>query len=159
MFHYFFSLLQEHLVTEKKEKPQSMNAFALISQSAGFNLGNLFEQQTVCIYTICLPLHNITSCLLLFSCCFLLRKAVYSFIWSVILDQISVLIGGHTRRNIVTLRNNLLTRCMWTWGKRWTRDIWLAYSEFWKCSIQMSVWKFLFSLTSNGLFDCDFMCF
>ncbi|ONK72774.1 uncharacterized protein A4U43_C04F23070 [Asparagus officinalis] len=41
-----FSDSQEHLVTERKEKPESMNAFALISQSAGFNLGNLFEQQT-----------------------------------------------------------------------------------------------------------------
>ncbi|OAY65355.1 CBL-interacting protein kinase 9 [Ananas comosus] len=41
-----FNDSQEHLVTEKKEKPESMNAFALISRSQGFNLGNLFEKQT-----------------------------------------------------------------------------------------------------------------
>ncbi|ONK55950.1 uncharacterized protein A4U43_C10F2610 [Asparagus officinalis] len=40
-----FSDSKEHLVMEKKQKPESMNAFALISQSSGFNLGNLFEQQ------------------------------------------------------------------------------------------------------------------
>ncbi|KAK1262094.1 CBL-interacting protein kinase 9 [Acorus gramineus] len=39
------SELQEHLVKERKEKPESMNAFALISSSQGFNLGNLFEKQ------------------------------------------------------------------------------------------------------------------
>lgn len=39
--------MQEHLVTEKKEKPESMNAFELISRSQGFNLGNLFEKQMV----------------------------------------------------------------------------------------------------------------
>ncbi|XP_028553407.1 CBL-interacting serine/threonine-protein kinase 9-like isoform X3 [Dendrobium catenatum] len=41
-----FNDSQEHLVTEKKEKPESMNAFALISRSEVFNLGNLFEKQT-----------------------------------------------------------------------------------------------------------------
>ncbi|KAG0457081.1 hypothetical protein HPP92_022238 [Vanilla planifolia] len=40
-----FNDSQEHLVTEKKEKPESMNAFSLISKSEGFNLGNLFEKQ------------------------------------------------------------------------------------------------------------------
>lgn len=40
--------MQEHHVTEKKERPESMNAFALISRSQGFNLGNLFEKQMVC---------------------------------------------------------------------------------------------------------------
>lgn len=29
----------------KREKPESMNAFALISRSQGFNLGNLFEKE------------------------------------------------------------------------------------------------------------------
>jgi hypothetical protein len=32
-------------VAEKREKPESMNAFALISRSQGFNLGNLFEKE------------------------------------------------------------------------------------------------------------------
>ncbi|PKA60441.1 CBL-interacting protein kinase 9 [Apostasia shenzhenica] len=40
-----FNDSQEHLVTERKEKPESMNAFALISRLEGFNLGNLFEKQ------------------------------------------------------------------------------------------------------------------
>ncbi|KQK23877.2 CBL-interacting protein kinase 9 isoform X1 [Brachypodium distachyon] len=40
-----FNGLEEHLVSEKKEKPESMNAFALISRSQGFNLGNLFEKE------------------------------------------------------------------------------------------------------------------
>ncbi|XP_038974633.1 CBL-interacting protein kinase 9 isoform X2 [Phoenix dactylifera] len=40
-----FNDSEEHHVTEKKEKPESMNAFALISRSQGFNLGNLFEKQ------------------------------------------------------------------------------------------------------------------
>ncbi|XP_019705616.2 CBL-interacting protein kinase 9 isoform X3 [Elaeis guineensis] len=40
-----FNDSEEHLVTEKKEKPESMNAFALISRSQVFNLGNLFEKQ------------------------------------------------------------------------------------------------------------------
>lgn len=39
---------QEHFVTEKKEKPVSMNAFELISRSQGFSLENLFGKQTVC---------------------------------------------------------------------------------------------------------------
>jgi len=34
-------------VTERKEKPVSMNAFELISRSQSFNLENLFEKQTV----------------------------------------------------------------------------------------------------------------
>lgn len=41
-----FNDTEEYHVTEKKEKPNSMNAFALISSSQGFNLGNLFEKQT-----------------------------------------------------------------------------------------------------------------
>ncbi|KAG1354654.1 CBL-interacting protein kinase 9 [Cocos nucifera] len=40
-----FNDSEEHLVTERKEKPESMNAFALISRSQGFNLGSLFEKQ------------------------------------------------------------------------------------------------------------------
>ncbi|KAK1297128.1 CBL-interacting protein kinase 9 [Acorus calamus] len=40
-----FNDSEEHLVKERKEKPESMNAFALISSSQGFNLGNLFEKQ------------------------------------------------------------------------------------------------------------------
>ncbi|XP_042452708.1 CBL-interacting protein kinase 9-like [Zingiber officinale] len=40
-----FNNSEAHLVTEKKEKPESMNAFELISRSQGFNLGNLFEKQ------------------------------------------------------------------------------------------------------------------
>ncbi|XP_074558458.1 CBL-interacting protein kinase 9-like [Curcuma longa] len=39
-----FNNSEEHLVTEKKEKPESMNAFELISRAQGFNLGNLFEK-------------------------------------------------------------------------------------------------------------------
>lgn len=42
-------ILQDCLVTEKKEKPVSMNAFELISRSQSFNLENLFEKQAVCI--------------------------------------------------------------------------------------------------------------
>ncbi|KAK6158942.1 hypothetical protein DH2020_006256 [Rehmannia glutinosa] len=38
-------LWQEHLVTERKEKPVSMNAFELISRSQGFSLENLFDKQ------------------------------------------------------------------------------------------------------------------
>ncbi|GLU00873.1 hypothetical protein SLE2022_182110 [Rubroshorea leprosula] len=37
----------EHLITERKEKPVSMNAFELISRSQTFSLDNLFEKQTV----------------------------------------------------------------------------------------------------------------
>ncbi|XP_023540252.1 CBL-interacting serine/threonine-protein kinase 9-like [Cucurbita pepo subsp. pepo] len=40
-----FSSSREHLLTEKKEKPVSMNAFELISRSPGFSLENLFEKQ------------------------------------------------------------------------------------------------------------------
>ncbi|KAI8020912.1 CBL-interacting serine/threonine-protein kinase 9 [Camellia lanceoleosa] len=36
---------EQHLVTERKEKPVSMNAFELISRSQGFSLDNLFEKQ------------------------------------------------------------------------------------------------------------------
>ncbi|KAF3782095.1 CBL-interacting serine/threonine-protein kinase 9 [Nymphaea thermarum] len=43
--HAVFNNSQEHFVTERKEKPESMNAFQLISMSEGFNLGNLFEKQ------------------------------------------------------------------------------------------------------------------
>lgn len=39
--------MQEGLVTERKEKPVSMNAFELISRSQSFNLENLFEKQAV----------------------------------------------------------------------------------------------------------------
>lgn len=39
------SLLQDHLVTERKEKPTSVNAFELISRSQSFNLENLFDKQ------------------------------------------------------------------------------------------------------------------
>ncbi|EEF32417.1 ATP binding protein, putative [Ricinus communis] len=35
----------EHLVTERKEKPVSMNAFELISKTQGFSLENLFAKQ------------------------------------------------------------------------------------------------------------------
>ncbi|XP_020223497.1 CBL-interacting serine/threonine-protein kinase 9 isoform X1 [Cajanus cajan] len=41
-----FNDSKEKLVTERKEKPVSMNAFELISRSQSFNLENLFEQQT-----------------------------------------------------------------------------------------------------------------
>lgn len=40
-----FNDAEEYHVTEKKEKPESMNAFELISRSQGFNLGNLFEKE------------------------------------------------------------------------------------------------------------------
>jgi serine/threonine protein kinase len=40
-----FNSSEEDLVAEKRVKPESMNAFALISRSQGFNLGNLFEQE------------------------------------------------------------------------------------------------------------------
>ncbi|CAM8899665.1 unnamed protein product [Rhodiola kirilowii] len=40
-----FNKCEENLVTERKEKPESMNAFELISRSQGFNLENLFEKQ------------------------------------------------------------------------------------------------------------------
>ncbi|KAM7261274.1 hypothetical protein ACFE04_026749 [Oxalis oulophora] len=41
-----FNASKESLVTERKEKPVSMNAFELISRSQGFSLENLFEKQT-----------------------------------------------------------------------------------------------------------------
>ncbi|XP_059456761.1 CBL-interacting serine/threonine-protein kinase 9 [Corylus avellana] len=40
-----FNDSEEHLVTERKERPVSMNAFELISRSPSFNLENLFEKQ------------------------------------------------------------------------------------------------------------------
>ncbi|KAF8111519.1 hypothetical protein N665_0074s0050 [Sinapis alba] len=40
-----FSNSKESLVTEKKQKPESMNAFELISSSSEFSLENLFEKQ------------------------------------------------------------------------------------------------------------------
>ncbi|GAB4844651.1 CBL-interacting serine/threonine-protein kinase 9 [Ancistrocladus abbreviatus] len=40
-----FSPSDENLVTERREKPVSMNAFELISGSQGFSLENLFEKQ------------------------------------------------------------------------------------------------------------------
>jgi hypothetical protein len=43
-----FSIIQEHHVTEKKEEePVALNAFELISMSAGLNLGNLFDSEQV----------------------------------------------------------------------------------------------------------------
>ncbi|KAJ0971182.1 hypothetical protein J5N97_019141 [Dioscorea zingiberensis] len=56
-----FNDSEEHHVMERKEKPESMNAFALISRSDGFNLGNLFEKQVglvkreTCFTSICSP--------------------------------------------------------------------------------------------------------
>ncbi|XP_027335727.1 CBL-interacting serine/threonine-protein kinase 9 isoform X4 [Abrus precatorius] len=41
-----FNDSKENLVTERKEKPVSMNAFELISRSQSFNLDSLFEKQT-----------------------------------------------------------------------------------------------------------------
>ncbi|KAL6495615.1 CBL-interacting serine/threonine-protein kinase 9 [Orobanche gracilis] len=43
--HAVFNDSDEHLVTERKEKPVSMNAFELISRSQGFSLENLFDKQ------------------------------------------------------------------------------------------------------------------
>ncbi|KAJ4728039.1 Non-specific serine/threonine protein kinase [Melia azedarach] len=40
-----FNNSKEHLVTERKEKPVSMNAFELISRTKSFSLENLFEKQ------------------------------------------------------------------------------------------------------------------
>jgi hypothetical protein len=43
-----FELIQEHHVTERKEEePVALNAFELISRSAGLNLGNLFDSEQV----------------------------------------------------------------------------------------------------------------
>ncbi|TKY61215.1 CBL-interacting serine/threonine-protein kinase 9 [Spatholobus suberectus] len=41
-----FNESNENLVTKRKEKPVSMNAFELISRSQSFNLDSLFEKQT-----------------------------------------------------------------------------------------------------------------
>ncbi|XWS35945.1 hypothetical protein CRYUN_Cryun20dG0040200 [Craigia yunnanensis] len=41
-----FNDSRDHLVTERKEKPVSMNAFELISRSQSFSIDNLFEKQT-----------------------------------------------------------------------------------------------------------------
>jgi hypothetical protein len=42
------AIVQEHHVTEKKEEePVALNAFELISMSAGLNLGNLFDAEQV----------------------------------------------------------------------------------------------------------------
>uniref|UniRef100_I1JS30 non-specific serine/threonine protein kinase n=1 Tax=Glycine max TaxID=3847 RepID=I1JS30_SOYBN len=41
-----FNESNENLVTERKEKPVSMNAFELICRSQSFNLDSLFEKQT-----------------------------------------------------------------------------------------------------------------
>ncbi|KAJ3682066.1 hypothetical protein LUZ60_014639 [Juncus effusus] len=41
-----FNSSEEYLVTERREKPESLNAFALISRSQGFNLGSLFEKES-----------------------------------------------------------------------------------------------------------------
>ncbi|CAN1309473.1 CBL-interacting serine/threonine-protein kinase 9 [Linum perenne] len=38
---------KDHLVTERKEKPESMNAFELISRTQSFSLDKLFEKQAV----------------------------------------------------------------------------------------------------------------
>ena len=40
-----FNDSEEHHVTEKKEEPEALNAFELISMSAGLNLGNLFDSE------------------------------------------------------------------------------------------------------------------
>lgn len=51
--------MQEHLVTEKKEKkeeqPTAINAFELISMSKGLNLENLFDIEQVPNMTCILP--------------------------------------------------------------------------------------------------------
>lgn len=45
---FLFDIIQEHHVTEKKEEePVALNAFELISMSAGLNLGNLFDSEQV----------------------------------------------------------------------------------------------------------------
>ncbi|KAJ4955409.1 hypothetical protein NE237_012192 [Protea cynaroides] len=61
-----FNDSEEHLVTERKEKPVSMNAFELISRSQGFNLENLFEKQMGLVkretrFTSQYPAHEIMS--------------------------------------------------------------------------------------------------
>jgi hypothetical protein len=48
LFEIVIDLIQEHHVTEKKEEePVVLNAFELISRSAGLNLGNLFDSEQV----------------------------------------------------------------------------------------------------------------
>ncbi|CAN0889429.1 CBL-interacting serine/threonine-protein kinase 9 [Linum grandiflorum] len=42
-----FNNSKDHLVTERKEKPESMNAFELISRTQSFSLDKLFEKQAV----------------------------------------------------------------------------------------------------------------
>lgn len=42
-----FDIIQEHLVTEKKDEPVSLDAFDLISSSKGFNLENLLDSEQV----------------------------------------------------------------------------------------------------------------
>ncbi|XP_042504567.1 CBL-interacting serine/threonine-protein kinase 9-like isoform X2 [Macadamia integrifolia] len=61
-----FNDSKEHLVTEKKERPVSMNAFELISRSQSFNLENLFEKQKGLVkrethFTSQFPAHEIMS--------------------------------------------------------------------------------------------------
>ncbi|QHO41447.1 CBL-interacting protein kinase [Arachis hypogaea] len=56
------SCWQENLVTERKEKSVSMNAFELISRSQSFNLDSFFEQQTSNCYNILCHSGRLTSC-------------------------------------------------------------------------------------------------
>ncbi|CAA6663156.1 unnamed protein product [Spirodela intermedia] len=44
-----FNDSEEHFVMEKREKPESLNAFGLISKSQVFNLGKLFENDAAAI--------------------------------------------------------------------------------------------------------------
>lgn len=60
LYIYMF-IMQEHLVTERKERPVSMNAFELISRSPSFNLENLFEKQTVRISNFHFLVMNISN--------------------------------------------------------------------------------------------------
>ncbi|KAF7843881.1 CBL-interacting serine/threonine-protein kinase 9 isoform X1 [Senna tora] len=61
-----FNDSKENLVTERKEKPVSMNAFELISRSQSFNLDSLFEKQMGLVkretrFTSQRPAHEIMS--------------------------------------------------------------------------------------------------
>ncbi|KAL6322316.1 hypothetical protein AAG906_005288 [Vitis piasezkii] len=61
-----FNNSEENLVTERKEKPVSMNAFELISRSQSFNLENLFGKQAGLVkretsFTSQRPAHEIMS--------------------------------------------------------------------------------------------------
>ncbi|XP_034709037.1 CBL-interacting serine/threonine-protein kinase 9 isoform X2 [Vitis riparia] len=60
-----FNNSEENLVTERKEKPVSMNAFELISRSQSFNLENLFGKQGLVkretSFTSQRPAHEIMS--------------------------------------------------------------------------------------------------